>query len=297
MDFWNLFEALYPIQRTVLGEGVEQSLQILQRFGVALKVLSLPSGTPCGSWTVPDEWRVRKAELRTVTGKVILDYSENPHCLWHHSAPFCGKVSRRELLQDHLRWTERAPLATPLVVTYYKRRWGFSAPHPLVQSLTDPEYVVEIDTSFGAGQMAIGLAELAGSTGRAILFDAVISCGSLANNLSGVVALAELYRRVAALPARRLTYRFIWSPETIGPIALAYHFPRLLDHAIGGINLQNLADRGNKFLLKKSRPGDTVVDRALAHVLKTRNLHFDSESYSVLTGECGNEKAYNSLGI
>jgi aminopeptidase-like protein len=297
MDSWTLFRDLYPIQRSLLGAGVERSLDAIHAFGVPVRSLQLASGTQCGSWTIPDAWRVGRAQLRSMKGAVLLDFEQQPHCLWQYSTAFKGTVPRDALLGEHMSSVPGLDGAIPLNVTYYKRRWGFSAPDELVTALKDDAYEVDIESSFEPGRLTIGLAELAGTTSQTVILDAVISCASLANNLSGAVALAELYRRLAALPSRRMTYRFVWSPETLGPIALAYHFPQVLRGGVAGLNLQNLADRGRQFTLKRSRAGRTVMDRALEHVLRSAGVDFRAEDYNVRTGTCGNEKAYNSLGI
>lgn len=291
---FELLQALYHTPRSLLGKGFEDSLQKIRQY-VDLEILTLPSGTRCGSWVVPQEWIHHHSEIRTLNGKTLLSHRTSPHALWHYSTPFKG-ILDTPTLKNHLVCAP-LPNAAPLLVTYYKERWGMGVSQDFLATLTEPKYEIEIETEFKPGQLSIGYAYLPGTSKKTILLDAVLSCGPLANNLTGVMALTALYTYLKQKSSRHYNYRFLFTPETLGPIAIAHHFSSLLENIAGGMNLQNLADPNTKLHFKESRIGDSIVDRAFKHVLMQSNLSYTVESYDVRTGHCGNEKAYNSLGI
>ncbi len=295
VDSWRLLADLMAIPRTLLGRGFELSLERL-RQDLDLCVDSVDSGVRCGSWEVPPEWVLHRAQLMTMNGAVLVDGVLSPQALWSYSDSFEGVVDRETLVSKHVA-TAAAEDAVPFVVTYYKRRWGFSLSQRQLRTLNEKQYRVSIDAEFRPGRLTLGHAFLPGQSEQTILIDAVLSCGALANNLTGVAAAVEIYRAMRSRANRHYSYLFLFTPETLGPIALAHHFSSLTRKVVGGVNLQNLADRGESFTFKRSRPGNTVVDKAFVHALKlSRNSHTVSD-YDVRTGECGNEKAYNSLGI
>lgn len=278
-----------------MGEGFDRSLDIIATE-LPIAWHTIPSGTACGSWRVPDAWYLRNAWLDDAQGTRIVDFSTDPFMVWQYSEGTDSRVSL-ETLREHLAvGPEEAPDALPLVVTYYRRRWGISLSHRQANSLSDGEYRVHIDAGFTPGHLSIGSVDIPGRSHEVVLIDAVLSCSALANNLSGVVVATLLGRLLGTLGAPKFTYRVLFTPETLGPIATHFHFPRLHENVLGGLTLGNLG-YGDDFTYRRSRPGDTPVDRAVEHVMAYTGRRSKIEEYDVRTGTCGNEKAYNSLGI
>ena len=56
-----LIAELYPICRSITGDGVRETLRSLGRAGRRLEVHEVPTGTPVFDWTVPREWNIRDA--------------------------------------------------------------------------------------------------------------------------------------------------------------------------------------------------------------------------------------------
>jgi aminopeptidase-like protein len=54
------FDRLFPICRSITGEGYQKSLDIISEI-IPLEKIDFPSGTDCCDWTVPDEWNIRDA--------------------------------------------------------------------------------------------------------------------------------------------------------------------------------------------------------------------------------------------
>ena len=261
-----LFERLWPILRSITGAGVRETLEILSET-VPLRRIEVPSGARVLDWTVPPEWVVREAYAISPAGERILDVRENNLHLLGYSAPFRGTVSRAQL-DAHLYSLPELPQAIPYVTSYYEPRWGFCVSHRERERLADGEYEVVIDTEHIQGALSIGEAVLPGRERGEVLISTYTCHPSLANNeLSGPLVAAFLYRRVLAWGERRLTYRFVFAPETIGAIAyLALRGTHLRKRLFAGYVLTCLGTDA-RFTLKRSRRGDTVADRAALHAL------------------------------
>jgi len=295
IDIERLISDLFPLSRTLMGEGFERSLNLISNV-LPLERLAIPSGTACGSWKIPEDWKLKNARLEDLSGKTIIDHASDPFMVWQYSEATDTRLTLESLLERTVVGPEAVPDATPLVVTYYRRRWGLSLSTNQVNSLADREYRVCIDAEFKPGYLTIGSVEIPGRTKDVVLIDAVLSCASLANNLSGVVVAALLGGLIKAIENPKYTYRILFTPETLGPIATHFHFPSLHSNVVGGLTLGNLG-YGDCFSYRRSRLGDTPVDSAVEHVLAYSGRKSQIENYDVRTGSCGNEKAYNSLGI
>ena len=293
-ECWSLLEELFPIYRTILGEGFQKSLNIIRKI-IPISILEYPSGSKCGSWTIPDEWILRDAYIKNSKGEIILSHQDNQFYVWQYSIPFSGIISREELNQ-HIFVEENNSNSIPHRVAYYSNNWGFSLSHSQFNYLNDENYFVEIDTELRKGAITIAELYLQGNKEDEIIIDAVLSCPSLANNLSGVVVAVFLADMIAGIKNRNFSYRILFTPETIGPIALHYLQNKFGKKVVGGYNLINLAF-GKGFHYKKSRAGNTIADKAMEHSLKHFGREYELRDYDVLTGTCGNEKAYNSLGL
>ena len=256
---------LYPICRSITGEGVRQSLRILQRIA-PIAVREVPSGTQVFDWTIPREWAFRSARLTAPGGEVIADAARlNLHVL-NYSAPFHGKVALEEL-QRHLHSLPDQPTLVPYRTSYYNEDWGFCVSHELRSRLPAGDYDVQIDTTVRDGSLTYGEMVIPGAQAEEVLLSAHCCHPSLANdNLSGMVLCATLARLLAGM-SPRYTYRFLFVPGTIGSIAwlsLNEEGARRIAH---GLVVACVGDSG-KLTYKRSRRGDAEIDRAAVHVLR-----------------------------
>lgn len=266
------FERLWPLNRSLTGDGVRQTHDILGEL-VPLVRMEIPSGTPVFDWTVPPEWTLNEAFVVDPTGRRILDVAENNLHLVGYSEPFRGVVERHELDQ-HLHSLPDLPDAIPYVTSYYHRRWGFCISDRARRQLADGPYQVVVDTAFkNDGSMTLSEAVLEGDSPSEVLISTYTCHPSMANNeLSGPLVAAFLYRRLAALPRRRLTYRFAFLAETVGAVAyLSLRGEQFRKNLVGGL-VATCVGLDAPFLYKRSLGAPSLVDRAVEHVLRELNV-------------------------
>jgi aminopeptidase-like protein len=256
--------ALYPICRSITGEGLRRSLRHLRRMA-PLELHEVPTGTPVFDWVIPKEWNLREARLVAPDGTVIADAERLSLHVLSYSTPFRGKVSRDEL-ERHLHSLPEQPGLVPYRTSYYREDWGFCIAHDVRVRLPEGEYGVIVDTTLADGSLTYGEVVVPGATPDEVLVSAHCCHPSLANdNLSGMVLAAALARIMSGLTPR-YTYRFLFVPGTIGAIAwLALHEAqaRRVTH---GLVVACVGDAG-RLTYKRSRRGNAEIDRAVAHVL------------------------------
>ena len=185
-----------------------------------------------------------------------------------------GVFSRAELAQ-HVHTLPDQPDLIPYRTGYYADDWGFCMSHNLWQSMQDDYYRVEIDSDISPGSLTYGELFLPGETSDEVLITCHICHPSLANdNLSGIAVMTALAMRQAGR-RRRLGYRFLFLPATIGAITWLARNEARLDRIKHGLVLTCLGDPA-RFHYKQSRSGATI-DRAVAHVLR-----HSGHSYEIL---------------
>lgn len=262
-----LFDRLWPLMRSLTGEGVRATHDILSEY-MPLQRIEVPSGTRVFDWVVPKEWVVRDAHVIGPDGWRMLDVADNSLRLVNYSVPFRGTLSLAAL-DKHLHSRRDMPDAIPYVTSYYEPRWGFCLSQNERAALPDGDYEVVVDTELKDGALTISEVVLPGLESDEVLISTYTCHPSLANNeLSGPLVAAMLYRRLAAWPERRLTYRFVFAPETIGAIAyLALRGDHLREHLVAGY-IATCCGLATHFTYKRSRRGESLADRAALHALK-----------------------------
>lgn len=266
-SLYALIERLYPICRSITGPGVRETLRILSEIH-PISITEVPTGTEVFDWTVPKEWSIRDAFIKDASGARIVDFRKHNLHVLNYSVPVKGAFTLAEL-RPHLFSMPDRPDLIPYRTSYYNENWGFCLPHAQLETLGEGPFEVEIDSTLADGSLTLGEIVLPGEIEDEILISAHTCHPSLANdNLSGLAIAMELARRLAAGP-RRHTFRFVFGPGTIGSISwLALNEARAqrIKH---GLVLTGAGD-GGALLYKRSRRGDTLIDRAGAHVMAAR---------------------------
>ncbi|WP_313664626.1 DUF4910 domain-containing protein [Shinella sp.] len=255
-----LVSRLFPICRSITGEGVRRTLAILSEH-VDVAIREVPSGTNVFDWTVPQEWNVRGASIRTASGKTVVDIADSNLHLVGYSEP----VARRMPLSDlraHIHTLPDQPDLIPYRTSYYSRSWGFCMAHCDYLALEEGDYDVVIDTTLADGSLTYGEFFLPGETEHEVLLSAHICHPSLANdNCSGLAVLAFLARALAGR-RRRFGYRFLFAPGTIGALCWLAANEDRLSKVHHGLVVSCIGDGGGP-VYKRSRRGDAMIDRAI----------------------------------
>jgi aminopeptidase-like protein len=259
-----LMRELFPIPRSLTGDGVRETLAILGRE-LPLEVIETPSGTPVFDWTVPREWNLRGAWIEGPDGRRVVDVSDSPLHILGYSTPVDTVVGLGEVRDHVFTHAERDDLV-PYRTSYWKEQWGFCMSGRQLDSLTEGDYRVVVDATLGDGSLTSGEVNLRGATDSEFLLSTHVCHPALANdNLSGVVLLWAIARALTKQQLR-YTYRLLWSPGTLGPLCWLDRNLQTLDQVEHGLVVSCVGDPG-PLRYKRSRRGHATIDRASEHVV------------------------------
>ena len=293
-EIYNFAQKLWPINRSITGEGVRETLELIKRHLPNLTVNSVPTGTKVFDWTVPKEWNVKEAYILTPSGEKICDFTENNLHLIGYSIPFDGKINLEELKQ-HLYTLPDQPDAIPYITSYYKERWGFCLSHEQYNNLEEGTYYVKIDTDLFDGVLNYAELILEGKSSKEVFISTYICHPSMANNeLSGPTVVTYLAKWLTQLENLEFSYRIVFIPETIGSITyLSIHHEEMKRKVIGGFNVSCVGDdRSYSYL--PSRNGETISDVVAKHVLNWTDPEYNRYTW---LDRGSDERQYCAPGI
>ncbi len=290
-ELHDLVAALYPICRSITGDGVRQSLRLLQKR-VPLSLREVPTGTQVFDWTVPKEWNIRDAYIKNSKGERVVDFKQNNLHVVNYSVPIQTRMRLSELKQ-HVYTLPDKPDWIPYRTSYYKETWGFCMSQHKLDELPDDEYEVCIDSTLEPGNLTYGEFRIQGATDEEVLISAHSCHPSLCNdNLSGMTVAAKLAECLASVPLR-YSYWFVWVPGTIGSITWLAQNESVIPLIKHGLVLSCVGDSG-QFTYKASRRGNAEIDRAVTNVLQASGSKFEFMDFSPIGYD---ERQYCSPGI
>jgi len=273
-DLHRFIDTLYPICRSITGEGLRETLRIIGTH-IPLTLNEVPTGTQVFDWTVPNEWNIRDAYVKNSRGERVIDFQASNLHVVNYSIPVHRRMRLSELkthlfaLPDHPDWI-------PYRTSYYKESWGFCVTQRQLELLPDEEYEVVIDSMLQPGHLTFGEYFLPGDLPDEIILSTHCCHPSMCNdNLSGIAISTFLARLVSAQP-HRYSYRFLFIPGTIGAITWLALNQERAPRIRHGLVLAGLGDDGNLHY-KRSRQGNAEIDRAAAHV-----LHYSSYPHELI---------------
>jgi aminopeptidase-like protein len=262
-----LVERLYPLCRSITGNGVRRTLEIVGE-SIPLEVSEVPTGTEVLDWTVPREWNIRDAYVKDASGTKVIDFAESNLHLVGYSVPVSATMTLDEL-RPHLHTLPDQPGLIPYRTSYYAETWGFCLSENALQGLGEGPYEVMIDSTLADGHLTYGEHVVPGRHEDEVLISCHTCHPSLANdNLAGIAVATALAQRLAGSDPW-YTYRFVFAPGTIGAITWLARNRDRVGRVKHGIVLACAGDSG-ALTYKRTRRGDTEIDRVFGHVLKDR---------------------------
>lgn len=273
-DMYDLIVTLYPICRSITGNGVRQTLKIIQKY-VPIEIHEVKTGTKVFDWTIPKEWNIKDAFVKNAKGQKIIDFKNSNLHILNYSIPINKKMSLQEL-KLHLFTLPEFPNYIPYLTSYYNENWGFCITQNQYDDLEDGEYEVVIDSKLSDGHLTYGEFYLKGELDTEILFTCYVCHPSLCNdNLSGV-SLVTFLAKYLKNQNLRYSYRFLFIPETIGAITWLSLNENKINKIKCGLVATCVGDSG-KSTYKRTRQKDTEIDRVVEKVLVE-----SSEPYTII---------------
>ena len=291
---YELAKKLFPICRSLTGNGVRETLKILKEEYSGLKVYEVPSGTEVFDWTVPKEWNIRDAYIKNSDGEKIIDFKENNLHIMGYSLPMNERLSLDELTKIIYTQPEQ-PEVIPYVTSYYKERRGFCMSEQQKCTLKNGMYHCVIDSDLKDGSLTYGEIIIPGNTEKEILLSTYVCHPSMANNeVSGPCVTIELAKWISELKDRRYTYRIVFLPETIGSITyLSQNIAVMKENTIAGFVLSCVGDN-RTYSFVETKYGNTLTDKLLKNVLK---YHYPEYKKYDFLHRGSDERQYNAPGV
>ncbi len=286
---------LFPLPRSLTGEGVRSTFEYLKKINPEIVIHRFFTGDVVYDWRIPDEWKIRDSFIEHLeTGKRFAEFSRcNLHVLGY-SEPIDQVMEKEELLENIFTQQDQPDLI-PYVTSYYKRRFGFCMSENDKLKMPEGKYRAFIDSDLFPGEMLVGDRIIQGKSNNELMFSSYICHPSMANNeLSGPVLMSALMRYVVdKYPNSKMSYRFVFVPETIGSLAyLSRHINIMKNRVVCGFNLSCVGDE-RSFSHIKSRYGDSLADKALTAALIGRE---NVKTYSYLK-RGSDERQYCAPGV
>ena len=283
---------LFPINRSLSGDGVRQTLQYIKNIIPELEVNEVPSGAKCFDWTIPQEWNCNDGYIIDPDGNKICDFKTNNLHIVGYSTPIDSEIELEELI-EHLYYLEEQPTAIPYITSYYSPRWGFCLSFNEFQKLKKGTYKVKINSELKDGNLTYGEIILKGESEKEIFLSTYVCHPSMANNeLSGPVVTTALVNFIKSLKGRKYSYRIVFIPETIGSITyISRNIDDMKKNIIAGFNITTIGD-DRSYSYIPTRYGNTLSDKVSKHVLQD----IDYVEYSFLD-RGSDERQYCSPGV
>lgn len=293
-EMYDICQEIFPINRSITGNGVRETLSILKKYYPDITIHEVPSGSKVFDWTIPKEWNIKDAYIENEEGVRIVDFKENNLHILGYSVPIDTYMELDEL-KEHLYTLKDQPDLIPYVTSYYKERFGFAMTENQKNNLKPGKYHVVIDSEFKDGSLTYGEILIRGKSEKEIFLSTYICHPSMANNeCSGPSLLISLANYIQNMKNRKYSYRLILIPETIGSITyLSRNMSVLKERVIAGFNLSCVGDH-RTYSMIHSRYSNTLADKVMSQVL--RNQDPDYQDYSFLK-RGSDERQYQAPGV
>ena len=120
----NFAKKLFPIYRSLTGEGVKQTLSIIKSEIPGFKINYFNCGKKVFDWQIPPEWSVKEAYIKNEKNEKIVDFKKNNLSIVVYSQPI-DRTLNKNTLEKHIFTIPSHPNWIPYITSYYKKFWGF----------------------------------------------------------------------------------------------------------------------------------------------------------------------------
>jgi aminopeptidase-like protein len=263
-EMHKLITKLFPICRSITGNGVRESLKIINEH-ISIEIKEIPTGTKVFDWEIPNEWNINDAYIKNLKGEKIVDFKNSNLHVLHYSTPIKTKIKFKEL-KEHLYSLPEQPDLIPYLTSFYKENWGFCLTHEELEKMEDEEYEIHIDSKLEKGHLTYGEYKIKGEIDDEVLLSCYICHPSICNdNLSGV-SLITFLAKIMSKMKLKYSYRFLFIPETIGAITWLSKNEKNISKIKHGLVATCVGDPGNS-TYKKTRDGNSEIDKIVEKVL------------------------------
>lgn len=294
---YDLCDRIFPICRSITGEGIRQTLRIIddhiQDTGYSLNVVDVPTGTRVFDWTIPEEWNIYDAYIENSRGNKIVSFKDCNLHVMGYSTPVDTWMDLEDM-NKHIFTEPNLPEYIPYVTSYYKKDFGFCMSENQRKQLKPGKYHLYIDSQLKEGNLTYADLRIEGHSKEEVMITTYICHPSMADDIcSGIALLSELIRYISMKADRKYTYRFVFEPETIGAIAyISKNLTQLKENVKVAVNLSCVGDN-RAFTLIESPYANTYTDRLFRSVL----LEYDKVGIYPYTERGSDERQYASAGV
>ena len=277
---YELIKEIFPICRSITGNGVRRTLEILKEYAPSICIREVPSGTQVFDWNVPAEWNIEDAYVENEAGERVIDFQQSNLSVVGYSYPM-DEIMELEDLKKIIHTQPEQPDVIPYVTSYYKKYSGFCMPQKKYDELKPGKYHAVIKSTINPeGSLTYGEAYIQGESDKEILISTYVCHPSMANNeCSGPAVSVFLQKYIESLPKRKYSYRFIYIPETIGSITyLSKHYMELKEKTVAGLNLSCVGDNYT-YSFVQTRYGKTITDKLLHNLLSFYYPQYNAYSF------------------
>ncbi len=262
---------LYPINRSITGEGYRSSIKIIKKY-IPLEDIIYKSGEKIYDWEIPLEWNLYDGYLVTPSGKKIAKLSDHNLHIMNYSIPVNKTISYDEL-KKHIYTLKKIPDAIPYVHSYYKKNWGFCLKYNQFKRIPKRgKYRAFINSTFKKGKLVNSELLLKGRSKKEIMISSYLCHSQMANHeLSGPIMMILIYQYIKSLKKRKYSYRFLICPENIGSLAYLKTRGKHLKKYLEAGMILNLLANGKDFTYKKSKSGNSLIDKVVKNIFNNSN--------------------------
>ncbi len=290
-EIYDIIKELFPICRSITGNGVRESLKIIQKQ-IPIKINEISSGEKVFDWEIPKEWNIDDAFIKNAKGEKIVDFQKSNLHVVNYSVPINGKYTLDEL-KKHLHTLPNNPEWIPYLTSYYNEDWGFCISENQLKKLKDEKYEIMIDSKLKNGSLTYGELIIPGSSEKEILLSCYVCHPSMCNdNLTGP-ALLTLLAKYLEDKELEYTYHFLFIPETIGAIAWLSQNEKIISKIKCGLVATCLGDSGIS-TYKKTKKGNSIIDKIVEKVLDESGSKFEVVDFFPSGSD---ERQFSSLGF